>query len=58
VLGTSPAIRLSVAGVQVGVNGTAAVWLAVEITSAAGAEPAKISKTASTNIVVTFLFIS
>jgi len=45
VLGTSPAIKLFVAGAQVGVSGAAPIWLAVEMTSVAEAEVASASKT-------------
>ena len=48
VVGTSPAIKLSPAGVQPGVNGVAPNWLVVETTRAAWAELAKINKAMKT----------
>ena len=48
VVGANPAIKLSEAGVQVGVNGRAPCWLVVVIVNCAGAEPASVNKAART----------
>jgi len=56
VLGANPAIRLSVAGSQVGVNGTVAVSLAVEMTSAAWVGPAKASQEVKSRLAAAFQF--
>ena len=56
VLGTNPAIKLSAAGVQVGVNGAAPYWLAAEMRSAAGAELVRINKVAKIKFATSFHF--
>jgi hypothetical protein len=53
-LGVNPAIKLSVAGTQVGVNGTLPVWLAVATTSAAWAGPDDASNIAKNRRVAAF----
>src|SRR5437588_13102728 len=54
VVGASPAIKLSEAGVQVGVNGKAPCWLDVVTVSCAEAEPAEISRTRQARLAVIF----
>ena len=51
VLGANPAIKLLVAGFQVGVNGKGPFSLFVETTRAAWTEPTKASMAAQTNII-------
>jgi hypothetical protein len=57
VVGTSPAIKLSPAGAQAGVNGVAPNWLVVETTRAAWAELAKINTATKTKFAATFDFM-
>src|ERR1039458_245631 len=57
VVGTSPAIKLSPAGVQVGVKGATPNWLVVETTRTAWAELAKINQAMKTKFAAAFDFM-
>jgi hypothetical protein len=56
-VGTSPAIKLSPAGVQVGVKGATPNWLVVETTRTAWAELAKINQAMKTKFAAAFHFM-
>ena len=57
VLGTRPAIKLSVAGVQVGVNGSGPFWFAVKMTSAARVETETATQARKMRLVAAFNFV-